>query len=347
MAMLEYIQALKPEFESFVILPHEGNMQAVLNEYQIGCRVIYQYGWANAFATWNIIRWLKVITRSIIAILQLNNCVKRQKPVIICTNTLVPFIGSIVARLNQKPHVWWIHEFGREDFGFKTGWGFENLSLKWMQHASRLIIANSKAVAVKFQKKMPQANVQTIYQPVRVALDTATVYEKTARFLMFGQILPSKGHRDVLQAMIRNKEQGKPLYKLHIKGPCEMKTYLDELERTVRKNGLQDYVHIEEGYFKKETVFPFYEILIVASQAEAFGRVVVEANKAGLRVLVRNNGGAAELVNETNGLLFSNPEELAAALSGETIFPQEPIRLNYNEAEEITKLKNLLRSVCR
>mgnify|MGYP003862149761 FL=1 len=105
---------------------------------------------------------------------------------------------------------------------------------------------------------------------------------------------------------------------------------------------LQEYVKIEVGYFKKEEVLPHYEILIAASKSEAFGRVIVEANKAGLRSLVRNSGGAPELINESNGLLFSNLIELSEQLSSESIFINKPIRLNYNEDEQIQQLKHLL-----
>lgn len=83
-------------------------------------------------------------------------------------------------------------------------------------------------------------------------------------------------------------------------------------------------------------------MLIVASNAEAFGRVIIEANKSGLHVLMRNSGGAAELINESNGLLFNNQSELAAALCGERNYPDTAIRSNYNEIAELKKLTQLL-----
>ena len=119
-----------------------------------------------------------------------------------------------------------------------------------------------------------------------------------------------------------------------------------KLQDFVAQNDLQAYVNIEVGFFKKETIMPQYEVLIVASQAEAFGRVIVEANKAGLRVLVRNSGGAPELINESNGLIFNSQSELAAALCGERTFPDTVIRSNYNEAAELQTLAKLLTTAC-
>jgi glycosyltransferase involved in cell wall biosynthesis len=346
-AMLEYIDALAYRFDSFVILPHTGNMQQVLKQRDIPCAIIHQYGWTNVYPWWNIVQWIKVLGRSFVAVSQIKQLIKHEQPALVCTNTLVPFVSSIAAYLQSVPHVWWIHEFGKEDFGFTTGWGHEKFSLQWMHRSTKLIIGNSKAISAKFANLMPKANIKTIYQPVSWNVTEPIATTKQARFLMFGQLVASKGHIDVLQAMLANKHAGKPLHMLHIKGPSEIKSYLTELQQFVAENDLKAFVHIEAGYFKKEEIMPQYEVLIVASHAEAFGRVIVESNKAGLRVLVRNSGGASELVNETNGLLYENQGELEAALCGERKFPDKEIYCNYNESEEIQILTELLITTCR
>jgi len=343
-AMLEFIDALTTEFDSLVVLPHEGNMQIALSERGITSAVIYQYGWTNVYPWWNISKWGKVVLRSVHAVQQLNKVISETNPDIICTNTLVPFIGSISAKLKHKPHVWWIHEFGKEDFGFKTGWSFEKLSFRWMQKSSKLIVCNSKAIMRKFSKAMPQVNMQTVYQPVTWSVHEPVI-KKEARFLMFGQIVASKGHKQVLEAMVANRKLGKPVYSLHIKGPNEVKEYLAELRNFVRENQLEDKVVIENGYFVKEKEMPKYEALLVASRAEAFGRVIVEANKAGIPVVIRNSGGAPELVNETNGILYDTEEELAAILCGERSLPEGEIKFNYDEKEQIQFLSRLLHTI--
>jgi glycosyltransferase involved in cell wall biosynthesis len=346
-AMLEYIDALANTFCFFVILPHQGSMQQALEQRNIPYAIIHQYGWTNVYPWWHIGKWAKVLLRSMAAVVQTKQLLKKKQPALVCSNTLVPFVASIAAYLQHIPHVWWIHEFGKEDFGFTTGWGHEKPSLRWMQKSSKLIIGNSKAISTKFRQLMPKATIETIYQPVSWRATESTAVTKQARFLMFGQLVASKGHKDLLQAMLANKQACKPLCTLHIKGPSENKSYLDELRQFVAQHELESYVHIEAGYFIKEAIMPQYEVLIVASQAEAFGRVIVEANKAGLRVLVRNSGGAPELINESNGLLFNSQSELAAVLCGERNFPFTAIRSNYNEATEMQTLTTLLTTACR
>jgi len=346
-SILEYIDALVYDFHFFIILPHQGNMQDELERRGIPYSIIYQYSWTNVYHWWNISKWMKVFLRSTKAVWQTRTLLKKEQPALVCTNTLVPFVASIAARLQGLPHVWWIHEFGKEDFGFTTGWGFEKLSLKWIQQSSNLIIGNSKAISSKFARLMPKATIATVYQPVSWHANEPMPITKKARFLMFGQLVESKGHKDVLHAMVSNKQQGKSLHKLHIIGPSEKKSYLYELQQFVEQNNLQAFVQIEAGYFKKEEVIPKYEVLIVASHAEAFGRVIVEANKAGLNVLARNSGGAVELINESNGLLFNNQTELEAVLCSERTFPKTDIQINYSEAAELQKLTELLNTTCR
>lgn len=347
LAMLEYIDGLQKEFDFSVILPHEGSMKQVLEKRKIPFFVIRQYGWANKYHWWAFGKWMKVLLRSFKAIKQTFRLIKKSTPDIVFTNTLVPFTTSVVAKMTRRPHVWWIHEFGKEDFGFTIGWGYEKWAWKWMQVSSQLIIGNSRAISSKYSNLMPKVKIETIYQPVSWKKIETKDFVKKARFLMFGQIIASKGHKEVIDAIITCKELGKKIPSLHILGPSEDSDYLIELEELVLKNELCDIVKIDVGFFKKENILPSYEILIVASQSEAFGRVIVEAHKAGLHVLVRNCGGAPELINESNGLLYDNQNELILSISGERVFPTSSPRLNYNELSETKKTINILNTLCK
>ncbi len=343
-ALLEYVDALQDVYVFHIILPHCGNMKAALQQRNISCSVIHQYNWAQNIAWWDWFRWCRIRLRTLLAILKTKQLLIKEKADLVFTNTQVPFVAAVAARNLDIPHVWWIHEFGQEDFGFKIGWGNPAGAYQKMQRWSRLIICNSQAVTTRFQQLMPDACICNLYQPVSWKGNYTTEI-KTAKFLMFGQITPSKGHWEVLQAMVANKQKSLPVAGLHIKGPCENKTYLDELYQLVRENNLQDDVHIETGFFVKEAIMPQYEVLLVASRSEAFGRVIVEANKAGLKAVVKNCGGAPELVNETNGLLYNTEAELQLILAGEKKMPEGISNMNYSEAEEIEKLKQLLNEI--
>ncbi|RXK57426.1 glycosyltransferase [Lacibacter luteus] len=342
-AMLEYIDALRGTYRFHVILPHEGTMRNVLTKRQVTISIVPQYGWADS--NFSFKRRLKRLIRTQLAVRIIRKLLKETGASFVFTNTLVPFVAAKAAYRLQLPHVWWIHEYGEEDFGFRIGYGKPEKAYKQMQHWSKLIICNSEAVTTKFKALLPNVPVHRIYQPVSWNAAKPVPKDKIATYLMFGQLAESKGHLEVLKAVAKAKQLGVTV-KLHIKGPSENAVYLHLLKEFISTNQLEEQINIETGFFVKEEIMPQYEVLIVASRSEAFGRVIVEANKAGLRVLVRNSGGAPELINETNGLLYTNQEDLEAILCGERAFPDRAICCNYNESEQIQTLTELLERTC-
>jgi glycosyltransferase involved in cell wall biosynthesis len=340
-AMLEYAEALKDRYEFHIILPHEGSMIPALTARGIPYSIIRQYGWADSVLRSQWVKRVRINIRSRLAIRQTERLLRREDVSLVFTNTLVPFVAAIAAHRLHIPHVWWIHEFGEEDFGFRIGWGKPQTAYKRMQQWSQLIICNSRAVARKFQSLMPAARIYHAYQPVSWK-GTDPVRPRVAKFLIFGQIAPSKGHKEVLHAIGVNKRKGRSSGGVHIKGPCENQEYLEELQQIVSNDDLGDEVKIEPGFVDPHELMPLYEVLLIASRSEAFGRVIVEAIKAGLKVVVKNSGGAPELVNSTNGLMYSSDEELELILSGTKTLPPGPPSLSYSEQEEVEKIKSLL-----
>jgi len=341
MALLEYVNALKESHEFHIVLPHKGAMSNFLVKQSIPFSIIKQYGWAGNKLN-SAIKKFRFSIRTFLALKRFQKLIDTIKPSLVFTNTLVPFIGAKAAFTNRIPHVWWIHEYGEEDFGFSIGLGNQHDAFYKMQLWSNLIICNSRSVNEKYKKLMPNARLDFIYQPVSWNQPNKQSFLQ-AEFVMFGQISPSKGHSEVIQAMSQNKRAGKKLSNLHIIGPSENELYFNQLIQQVKNSDLEDQVFFKKGFFKKEDVLPNYETLILASPYEAFGRVIVEANKAGLRVIVKNGGGgSSELMNETNGLLYNDLAELAEILSGEVQLPTAPFIQNYDESSEIDRLKKLL-----
>ena len=342
-AMMEYAVALRDVYDFHFILPHGGNMIAKLNDLGFPTTIIHQYGWAVASTEKTRRVSLRVKLRSIKAVVDTCLLIKKLDARLVFTNTQVAFTAAIAADKLNLPHVWWLHEFGEEDFGFAIGFGKREKAERLIRK-SKLIICNSEAVKKKFVAQMPYINIERIYQPVsfqKEFVQTASV--NILRYLMFGQLIPAKGHIEVMKALLEAKKvDPSKKFTLHIKGPSEDAIYLQDLQHFIVQNHLQQDVKIETGFFDKETVLPSYDVLIVASTAEAFGRVIMEAGKAGLKVIVKNAGGAPELMNDTNGVLYNNTKELTDILAGKITLPNGAIRFNYNEEEEIIRLKNYL-----
>jgi glycosyltransferase involved in cell wall biosynthesis len=314
-----------------------------LLERSVPYSIIPQYNWiSRTFSSfWQRVRF---IIRTYISLKKTVSLIRKINPLFVFTNTQVPFVSAEAAFKTQCPHVWWIHEFGEEDFGFTIGLGHSQNPYQLIQKWSNLIICNSSAVAKKIKQLTHHQNIKIIYQPVSCNT-TNQMATKKGRFLMFGQIAPSKGHLEVIEAMRQCLLDKKKIYKLHIIGPCEDKAYLNNLNIIIEKFKLEKWVTIQEGFFSKEEVLPKYEVLIIASKSEAFGRVIIEACKAGLKVVVRNSGGAPELLNHTNGLLYNNREELVSILCGDTVMPEGSSIMNYDEQIELDKLRKVLTEI--
>ncbi|RYZ26856.1 MAG: glycosyltransferase [Chitinophagaceae bacterium] len=341
-AMVEYIKALRDTYDFHVVLPHTGSMCKVLFTENIAFSVIHQYN--LPLSSVSAVSKLRFIIRTEIASRQLKGLVRQQNADLIFSNTLVSFLGGRVAYSLKKKHVWWIHEFGEEDFGFNIEKDPIRNVLKKTALWSRMVICNSHAVARKFGFLWPKTDVRYLYQPVSYNIASPQHVEKTSTFLMFGQISPGKGHLEVLKAvtMVNNNSSE---FSLHIVGPCVNQSYLDDIQQYIIDHGLESQVTIKVGFVSKEDVLPFYDTLIVASRAEAFGRVIVEANKAGLTAIVKNAGGAPELINETNGFLYNSLTELADLLESRQLLPASEMRANYDERTELEKLKGWLAEI--
>lgn len=341
-AMLEYIDELQSTYRSHVILPHEGSMCKALTERNVPVSIIPQYGWVGVLPVTAVFNRIKRFVRTRIAIKAVQQLLRQTSAALVCTNTLVPFVAAKAAYKLGLPHVWWIHEFGEEDFGFSIGHGYPSRAYKKMQRWSQLVICNSKAVTEKFKTLLTAVDMHYIYQPVSWNKKDEPINNlRASGYLMFGQLTPSKGHLEVLQAVAKAKQLGVDV-SLAIKGPCEQPDYLTLLKKFVIEHQLQEHVSIETGFFVKEEVMPRYKVLIVASRSEAFGRVIVEANKAGLHVVVKNSGGAPELVNSSNGILYSTTDELCAVFTNKKALPATTPLLSYNSEAEINHLKQLL-----
>jgi len=339
-SMLDYLELMSNQYRFHIIIPHEGGLSDKLLSLNIPFTIIKQYGWASIKKN-NILFQVRVFLRNSIAyrktLVLLNDLV----PSIYFTNTIIPYIGAKAAFKKNIKHVWWIHEFGEEDFNFRIGFGKPRWAYDKMSKWSSLIICNSNAVKNKFQNLVLNVPFHTNYQIVKWPSD----FIKSAvrkPYLMFGQIIESKGHLEVIEALGELKKKKLKLYPIDIIGPCHDSKYYSLLMDAINTLDLNEFVSIKVGYFENLDIIPNYNTLILASRCEAFGRVIIEACKSGLKVIAKSTGSIPELINQTNGIVYNDIDELVKILSTEQKKTDFDYRLNYSEEEEFEKLQKLL-----
>ena len=158
----------------------------------------------------------------------------------------------------------------------------KHLEYDYFQNAKKKVIYNSVEVPRNFLKK------------------------KLSNKIIFGYVgslSPSKGIEFLLKKF---SELNLENVKLYIYGKGTTKAYEDQLQKKYASDKI-----IFHGFQKPEKIYTNIDILIVPSLwNEPFGRIVPEANSYDIPVLVSNNGGLPELVeNGKNGYVFDPDKE--------------------------------------
>jgi glycosyltransferase involved in cell wall biosynthesis len=305
-SLFETIDALKKQgVECFVVLPGQGALISKLTSRGIPYFMIPYRSWLRRK---NAPLWKRLGRTTLHLAMAVRVAVKiRQWQCdIVYTNTIFTCVGAFAAALLQQSHVWHIHEFGEEDHSpvFDLG---QNFSLRLIDRLSSVCIANSKAVAQKYQQFITPSKLKVVYQAVSVAPDNLTVdVTPPAHFrcVIVGRLVEEKGQKDAIRALAELVHMGVRA-ELYIVGNGEPQ-YQQYLQAIVTENNIEKYITFV-GYV--ENSFSFIQsadVILVCSRCEAFGRVTVEGMRAGKPVVGTRSGGTQELIQDGfNGLLYT------------------------------------------
>jgi len=147
-------------------------------------------------------------------------------------------------------------------------------------------------------------------------------------FISIGSLIPLKRHNDLVDAFGKQFSGNKEV-QLKIAGDGEMKTALIQ---QINKLNLQSQVELLDR-LNREQVLQLIDkahCLVLCSDFETFGVVLIEANSRGLPVIATRCGGPESIVTEENGLLC--PFGVSDALS-------EAMKRMYTEFEKYDQQK--------
>lgn len=136
---------------------------------------------------------------------------------------------------------------------------------------------------------------------------------------IIGRLTPLKGHKDFIKAMAK-VARTVPRLKIWIVGdaPSSREAYKEELQVLVRRLGLWHCTEFLGTQRDIPTILSQLDVLVLATTThEAFGRVIIEANAAGVPVVATEVGGVVDIVeNNKTGLLVapSDPGGMAEAV---------------------------------
>lgn len=219
------------------------------------------------------------------------------------------------------------------------------------------LIAVSHPLAANI-KKMTGIDSEVIHNIVSFSNETVFMSkipnQKNIKFVSAGNLIPRKGF-DMLFRAFADALEKKPTMQLEVFGDGPER---GNLEKLLKDLGIQDKVTLKGRYRKQDLpqMFSDADAFVLASRAETFGVVYIEAMALGLPVIATRCGGPEDFVEDSNGFLVEvgNIRQLSDALlrmaENSKDFDRKAIR-NYSYshfsaktiAEQISKVyKNVL-----
>jgi glycosyltransferase involved in cell wall biosynthesis len=236
-----------------------------------------------------------------LAVGRMARVLRRLRPDVVLSASMVHPPGALAARALGIPHVWWVQEFGDRDHGYRFLLGARG-TRRAIRALSRVVLAPSRAVAAELGggARVAPAWVDVPPRPPAPA--------GGRRLALLGRIRPSKGQDDAVRALVRL-----PGAELDLVGDGDVAW----IERVAVEAGVRERVHVHGGLADPLAVLDGADVALMCSRNEAMGRVTVEAMKRGKPVVGAAAGGTLEVLDEGRaGVLYSagDPEALAAAV---------------------------------
>lgn len=154
-------------------------------------------------------------------------------------------------------------------------------------------------------------------------LDPKTKRKEDFNVGIIGRITPLKGHLHFIKAMARISRVV-PRLKIWIVGdaPASKEAYKEELQILVRRLGLWHCTEFLGTQRDIPGILEHLDLLVLATTThEAFGRVVVEAQAAGVPVVATKVGGVIDIIEDgKNGLLVPPADATSMAEAVMRIF---------------------------
>jgi glycosyltransferase involved in cell wall biosynthesis len=153
--------------------------------------------------------------------------------------------------------------------------------------------------------------------------------------LMAAQMVPWKGHRRLLRAVARVREEH-PLVVAAIAGADmfgDHPGYADELAAMASELGIARSVRFVGYRRDMPTLMADADVVVVPSDAEPFGRVALEAMALERPVVGLKRGGLPEVVEDgVTGLLVDDDSPVALAEAISRLVADAPLRISLGRA---------------
>lgn len=248
------------------------------------------------------------------AVVEIEKIIKKTKPDIVITNSVVSPWAAIAAYKQKVPHAWFVREYGDLDHGRIYDIGRKN-TLEDVGTMSELVIANSQAIKKHLEKYIDKSKLALQYNPFDInrlnklaeqKVKNPFKDKKSLKLVATGSLTPSKGQLDIVRAVAALNERGINT-ELCLIGGNGPKEYEDKIHKIIKEHKLKDKIHLAGHQKNPLALVALADVGVMASRREAFGRVTFEYMAVKKAVVGTNSGGTPEMVEPgVNGYLYKN-----------------------------------------
>ena len=290
-----------------VVLPYDGLLRCKFEDRGVATKIVNYHWWCASMST-DAIQVNNMMLESYENIETSLSSLEKIAPDILITNTMVIPWGALSALMLNRPHIWWIKEFGQADHNLEFYFTFQK-TIEIINESSNYIVVNSASVKkALFQDLGPEkCSVATN----NVSLENPLPHDKryyryatSTKLVIIGNVARSKGQDDAIHAVKKLIETNYDV-ELCVLGSI-YSSFGEGLKSLVKLEGLQDRIHFVDFAENIRPLLEQADISLICSESEAFGRVTVESMLLGLPVIGTNTGGTVELIDDgVSGFLYS------------------------------------------
>ncbi len=321
LSFLDTLKGISKQHDVYVLTPHKkGFIPDKLDELGIKHHSAHYFWWEIASLGNSLIDRIRsafyrlLNAYNYIEARRIAGFVRRMEIDIIHSNSSTIDIGAIVSELTGIPHIWHLRELGERDFSLKPVG--KDLDLHRVINMGRsTYIAISEYVATYFGEYISNPElIRVIYN----GIDQSYNYKKSEAeynkdrifFLISGNYCEEKGQADVAVAVRILVSRGVKNFKVYMAGRGDF----TDVRKFLEDNGIPDYVEFCGLVDDMLRLRKQCDVEIVASKAEAFGRVTVEAMRASNPVIGSATGATTELIQDgVTGFLYGYKDTQALA----------------------------------
>jgi len=309
-SIMQNIRYLKTNglIEPFVVIPQAGKIEAELKELNIVYVVAKFNSWTKGPRLKNFAGPKRFVKRAI-NYLEAKKAAKffKDNPMnfdLVYTNTFTTNFGIYLSSFLGIKHVMHIREIPFEQFRFDFEYPEQNL-LNFVSKNSVAIFCNSDYTYKYFGQKISGKFIviaNPIFEKKISRIFTKDYAVQKIKFVIAGRYEEAKNQFDAIKAANELVLKGYRNFELCLfgAGPLE-KEYKD----FIRANQLEHYVVLNSYANNFTDMLTSFDIGLMCSRFEAFGRVTVEYMANGLPVIGNETGNTPFLIKDgVNGLLY-------------------------------------------